>query len=153
MILNTQRDFHEDEAEEDQTKNGFQLVRSMKKHKLVGRLKVSLAQLIDKETDTVIGQDADDGSRQLIDTERDAVIGQDADDGSSGGSKPFDIHMPISDMSRVSDDPYTIDIATLPAPMAAPATFQEYVNDGCLLDFCVAIDFTSSNGKLIGNGK
>jgi hypothetical protein len=134
MILNTQRDLNEDEAEEDQTKNGFQLVRSMNKpNKLVGRLRISLAQLVDAETDTVIRQDVDYGS--------------------SSGNKPFDIHMSLGEMSRVSDDPYTIDIATLPTPMEAPATFQEYVNDGCLLDFSVAIDFTSSNGKLMGNGK
>jgi hypothetical protein len=110
----------------------------MQNPKMVGRLTIPLAQLIDTEN----------------------------------SSREFDVSMSVSESTRVndedpyaidlatmpttttpiSDDPYAIDITTMPTPMAAPsttttATFQDYVNDGCLLDFCVAIDFTSSNGK------
>jgi Copine len=40
-----------------------------------------------------------------------------------------------------------VDIASL-APIAVPrfTSFQNYINQGCEVDFCVAIDFTSSNG-------
>jgi hypothetical protein len=122
-ILNTQRDYNQNEREVEETKQGFRLHRSMQKAKMVGRLKIPLAQLIDTEN----------------------------------SNREFDVRMSVAEMPRVGEDPYTIDIATLPTPMAAPsttpaATFQDYVNDGCLLDFCVAIDFTSSNGKqALGN--
>ena len=106
----------------EQTKLGFGLQRDINRNpKKVGRLNVPLAQLVDTQ----------DNDRLF-----DASIG----DGS---------------MAReCSDDvDYTIDIAALPAPMKAPssitaptATFQDYIDDGCLLDLCVAIDFTSSNG-------
>lgn len=133
-ILNTQRDFKNDELVGDpwvneEMKNGFRLQRSTQKSKEVGRLKVPLAQLIDTRLNTDLTSDA---------TSTDS------------GSRDFNIHLSVSEMGRVSDDdPYAIDIAALPTPMAAPSTasFQDFIDGGWLLDFCVAIDFTSSNGK------
>lgn len=61
-------------------------------------------------------------------------------------SVPFDIHMSMANLPPQTVDPYAVDIASLPTPIAAPASFQEYVQGGWKLDFCVAIDFTSSNG-------
>lgn len=120
-ILNTQRDFNLDEAEEDQTKHGFSLQRSMSNLKEVGRLCVQLAQVINADDGSVAIEGVWDGEEEAIANE--------------------------STRSTTIEDPYAIDIAALPTPMAAPATFQDYVNAGCHLDFCVAIDFTSSNGK------
>ena len=116
-ILNTQRDFNLDEAEEEQTKHGFSLQRSMSSLKEVGRLCVQLAQVINADDGSVVIEGVWDGEEEAI------------------------------ARSETIEDPYAIDIAALPTPMTAPATFQDYVNAGCHLDFCVAIDFTSSNGK------
>jgi hypothetical protein len=57
----------------------------------------------------------------------------------------MDMNSSLANIKGVDDDPYAIDLASLPSPIAAPATFQEYVDAGCTLDFTVAIDFTSSN--------
>lgn len=70
-----------------------------------------------------------------------------ADDGSVVIEGVWDGEEEAIARSETIEDPYAIDIAALPTPMTAPATFQDYVNAGCHLDFCVAIDFTSSNGK------
>lgn len=55
------------------------------------------------------------------------------------------------DGDEVLVDPYAVDMATLPNRFSSTTprmpTFQDYVVDGCELDLCVAIDFTSSNGK------
>jgi hypothetical protein len=125
VILNTQRDYDEDSWEADMTRHGFILKRSLasRKQKEVGRLRVTLAQLID-------------------------TAKEDA-------TETFDVHKSLNDIGAppsssgkdASADPYAIDMAKIPTPMAAPATFEDYVRDGILLDFCVAIDFTSSNGK------
>jgi hypothetical protein len=120
-ILNTQRDFNLDETEEDQTKHGFSLQRSMSNLKEVGRLCVQLAQVINADDGSVVIEGVWDGEEEAIANE--------------------------STRSGTIEDPYAIDIAALPTPMAAPATFQDYVNAGCHLDFSVSIDFTSSNGK------
>jgi hypothetical protein len=102
--------------------HGFQLVKSMKKQEApAGSLEVEMAQLIDLELEQEV----------MIDR--------------------FDVRCSLDDISRISEDnPYAIDITTLPAPMAVTttATFRDYVNDGLLLDFMVAIDFTSSNGTV-----
>ena len=45
----------------------------------------------------------------------------------------------------MADQPFTINIGALPTPMAAPATFQDYMQSW-KLELAVAIDFTSSNG-------
>lgn len=45
-----------------------------------------------------------------------------------------------------SDNPWEIDIASIPKPTVAPTTFQDYLEDGLKFDFCIGIDFTSSNG-------
>ena len=52
----------------------------------------------------------------------------------------------LANIRGLEEDPYAVDLAALPTPIAAPATFQDYINAGCTLDFTVAIDFTSSNG-------
>ena len=120
-ILNTQNDFDVDEADADQTKNGFQLQRSMRNLKPVGRLQVKLAQVYNPndEADDVTSLYSTE-NEMANETVRNAGI----------------------------EDPYTVDIAMIPTPLAAPANFQDYLDAGCQLDFCVAIDFTSSNGKL-----
>lgn len=103
--------------------NGFQLVKSMKKAAPAGRLEVELAQVIDLELEQEV----------MIDK--------------------FDIRCSLDNISRVSDDnPYEIDITALPPPMTVTtnATLQDYINDGLLLDFMIAIDFTSSNGTFNG---
>jgi hypothetical protein len=112
-ILNTQCDTQSTSTEQDMSRNGFPIQRSMSKPKPVGRLQIRLAQVMD----TSMGQEVD---------------------------PPF----PISEEenSTTSDDPYIINIAALPTPIAAPATFQDYIDSGWKLDFQVAIDFTSSNG-------
>ena len=92
----------------------------MQKRKSVGRLSVPLAQLINTALD------------------EDETL------------KELDVHASIQGMQRAEgDDPYAIDIAALPSPIAAPkaASFHDYIEAGYLLDFCIAIDFTSSNGK------
>lgn len=107
---------------DDSNIHGFQLVKSMKKQEApAGSLEVEMAQLIDLELEQEV----------MIDR--------------------FDVRCSLDDISRISEDnPYAIDITTLPAPMAVTttATFRDYVNDGLLLDFMVAIDFTSSNGTV-----
>jgi hypothetical protein len=107
---------------DDSKIHGFQLVKSMiKQEALAGSLEVEMAQLIDLELEQEVMLDR------------------------------FDVHCSLDDISRISDDnPYAIDITALPAPMAVTttATFHDYVNDGLLLDFMVAIDFTSSNGTV-----
>jgi hypothetical protein len=121
VILNTQRDFDEDSWEAETTRQGFVLKSSLisRKQKEVGRLRVVLA--------------------QLIDTAKEETI------------QTFGVHRSLNELPSSGKDepadPYAIDIAKIPTPMAAPATFQDYARDGILLDFCVAIDFTSSNGK------
>ena len=134
-ILNTQRDFNADEIERDQSINGFILQRGTDNMKRVGRLYVKLAQVIDN----TYGEDISE-----------SICTDNGDDNSSrhGSVGNFDSPSTPRSMSfRDVTDPYAIDIAAIPAPVAAPATFQDYVQDGCQLDFCVAIDFTSSNGK------
>ena len=122
MMLNTQQDFNEASWEHDISKNGFQLHKSVLANKKTdaGRLRVVLAQLIDTTKEDY-------------------------------SNESLDVHRSLNDLSKYSDtndpDPYAVDIARLPTPLAAPVTFQDYVRDGILLDFCVAIDFTSSNGK------
>jgi hypothetical protein len=37
-------------------------------------------------------------------------------------------------------------LSYLAANLAKQASFEQYVQDGCEVDFCVAVDFTSSNG-------
>lgn len=95
--------------------SGFPLQRSMDKPKQVGRLLVKMAQVMD------------------LSNKNDSSI--DHDDLSSMTSFP----------DTIADQPYTIDIGALPTPLAAPATFQDYMKSWNL-DFTVAIDFTSSNG-------
>jgi hypothetical protein len=119
-ILNTQRDFDRSEQEEDQRKEGFMLQRSMNKVKHVGRLRVELAQVINSQ----------DEREQIVEA-----------------SWEHDESPMIRSRTAIIDDPYAVDIATLPTGMAARASFQDYIDDGCQIDFCVAIDFTSSNGR------
>eukprot|EP00980_Cylindrotheca_fusiformis_P022407 scaffold9278_cov170-Cylindrotheca_fusiformis.AAC.8 len=98
---------------------GFGLVKSIKKNSPAGRLNVELAQVIDLELEQEV----------MIDT--------------------FNMSCSLDDSSRASEDnPYAVDIASLPPAIATPAsaTFQDYIDDGLLLDFMIAIDFTSSNG-------
>jgi hypothetical protein len=95
----------------------FPLSKTMEKAKQVGSIGIKMAQIID-----------------LV-SEQEVMIDK------------FRVRYSLSEDSRMSEEnPYAIDIAALPAPVQAPATFKNYVNDGLLLDFMVAIDFTSSNG-------
>jgi hypothetical protein len=56
----------------------------------------------------------------------------------------------IDDENDVAPDPYAVDLASLPINLPSLThrmpTFQDYIADGCEIDFCAAIDFTSSNG-------
>jgi hypothetical protein len=128
-ILDTQRDFHEDDVEADQTTNGFQLQKSLDTVEVVGRLRVHLAQVIDN------AEGGDNVTRSFYGDTSDIFAECDV------------IPTPHRKESlRDLDDPYVVDLANMPKPMVSPAYFQDYVEDGCQLDFCVAIDFTSSNG-------
>lgn len=123
VILNTQRSNYERTAvEEDQRTNGFYLHRSSTRLKNVGRLRVPLAQLINNQKIEPLYADA-----SISEENRESL-----DD---------------SNQSMTTIDPFMVDITALPAPIAAPVTFQDYINSGCKLDFCVAIDFSSSNGR------
>lgn len=126
MILNTQRDNHSTASEEDASHYGFVLQRNISKkpNKHVGRLLVKLAQVMDLSDD--------ENNASLIEP-------------------PFALTNDYGNNATLinghtTNDPYTIDMAALPTPMAAPATFQDYINGGWKLDFYIAIDFTSSNG-------
>lgn len=72
----------------------------------------------------------------------------------------YPIAMEVQEESDASADTFdSLNIASLqpniacsvtPVPNEQPAslpTFQEYIDAGSEVDFCVAIDFTSSNGK------
>jgi len=118
VILNTQRDTHPTNTEEEISRHGFPLQRNMSKPKPVGRLQIRLAQVMDT---TSMDQNSVDPSFPSVDDT-------------------------IQQEEEYSSDPYTINIGALPTPMAAPATFQDYIDSGWELEFNVAIDFTSSNG-------
>ena len=124
MILNTQRDDNTTRTEEEVSRTGFPLQRSMSKPEPVGRLLVKLAQVMELSPD--------DGDGSFIGTS-------------------FSPQSSLSDITtfvngQAMEDPYTVDIAALPTPMVAPDTFQDYIKGGWKLDFYAAIDFTSSNG-------
>ena len=119
--MNIYAGHNQNELEGEQTKLGFRLQRDInKKPKPVGRLDIALAQLIGTQ----------DGVRLFNESVGDRTMKR-------GGN---------------NDVNYAVDITTLPSPIKAPssrtptANVQDYTNTGCLLDFCVAIDFTSSNG-------
>ena len=134
VILNTQRDYERTEEEKDQRNNGFVLIRAGSS-KPEGRLRVELAQVIN---DQALEDQSLVPYREEVDDfplEETTTIGTN------------DQYAPRGAREATYLDPYAIDIATLPAPMAAPVTFQDYVNGGCQIDFCVAIDYTSSNGE------
>eukprot|EP00934_Nitzschia_sp_Nitz4_P007358 Nitzschia sp. Nitz4//scaffold168_size48592//3321//5255//NITZ4_007044-RA/size48592-snap-gene-0.5-mRNA-1//-1//CDS//3329538303//7348//frame0 len=57
-----------------------------------------------------------------------------------------DIPPALSGSSTDRSDPFVVDMSKLPVPIAAPGNFRDYIESGWALDFCVAIDFTSSNG-------
>ena len=134
-ILNTQRDYHADFIERDQSAMGFILQKTSDSMERVGRLHVRLAQVVDN----VYGEDIS------------GAICTEHDDTSRNGSVvDADVpNLPRTVSFREVKDPFAVDIAALPTLVAAPATFHDYVQDGCQLDFCVAIDFTSSNGAYV----
>ena len=121
-ILNTQRDYNEDDVEREQTKHGFRLQKKTtiqtSKQKQVGWLRVVLAQIIDKEKEIIVEQDTDE---RFYDKCDDASI--------------------LVDLASLP--------SAMAAPTTA--SFQDFVEAGYRLDFGVAIDFTSSNGEFCRN--
>ncbi len=122
-ILNTQRDTHSTRSAEDASMHGFELRRDMTQLKPIGRLQVRLAQVMD-----IFNRAATDCT---------SII----DDDSSTELDDIDVFAPSTPLAKLPTA-----IAALPTPMAAPATFQDYIKSGWRLDFYVAIDLTSSNG-------
>lgn len=101
--------------------NGFNLFKSMDRQKTVGRLAVPMAQVIDLNLEQEV----------MIDSFR-LNSGGDAADGLSNQTNPS----------------FT-DISAMPTGSSSPtaSSFLDYIHNGWLLDFMIAIDFTSSNGK------
>lgn len=163
-ILNTQRDYNSDDEEAQNSKEGFRMKRpsaskSKPSEKVIGFLQVPLAQLIDTEKDAEImpstiefsesnGAENDDISAI---SGGGAVTMAGAARGyrtsSSSARADADADAAAQGDSPAMNDPYAVDMATIPAVPTSAATFHDYVKDGLLLDFCVAIDFTSSNGR------
>jgi hypothetical protein len=58
---------------------------------------------------------------------------------------------PLSASSSVNgEDPFVVDLRQMPVESSVPSTsLHEFIDSGGQLEFCVAIDFTSSNGKFL----
>ena len=156
--MNTQRDHNEDDTEREQSTKGFQLQKSIKKFTSVGRLHVKLAQVINTDlcedvSLACMSSADDDEDKKSISTyngknKHASISPKIIASGAAGSGPPTPPPRTIS--FRDVEDPYAVDIAAIPVSVATPEfCFQDYVNDGLQLDFCVAIDFTSSNGRFL----
>mmetsp|Transcript_26981 Transcript_26981/g.75886 ORF Transcript_26981/g.75886 Transcript_26981/m.75886 type:complete len:625 (+) Transcript_26981:141-2015(+) len=135
VLLRTQQDLPPDDPCYELVKDGIIIQRSITKTKEVGRLFVELAQLFDN-SDEIAGSSYHYDDMSSLASNDDASVSTSASaSASASGMTAWN-----SERSEV------VDMKAIPVPMEVPATFEDYIRDGYKLDFCVAIDFTSSNG-------
>ena len=105
--------------------NELFLQRSLDKYKRVGRVCVLKAAVVDTAY-------------------RDGTVSWRRDKGSEAGKDEQEEMVEIVDLAKLAK------LQPVAPPSASAATltgaFQNYIDRGCELEFCVAIDFTSSNG-------
>jgi len=116
--------FEEDDGNLPEARVQLMLQRDSTKLKEVGRIGVLKATL--KSGD---GLSLDDWGRG-------------GDDVEGGDEEKCNSVVEIVDLSQLSALP----APQIPPPVTPTRSFSSYVQEGCQLDFCVAIDFTSSNG-------
>mmetsp|Transcript_19118 Transcript_19118/g.47260 ORF Transcript_19118/g.47260 Transcript_19118/m.47260 type:complete len:285 (+) Transcript_19118:751-1605(+) len=100
--------------------NGFSIFKSIESQEIVGRFEVPMIQVID------------------LKLEEEVMI------------ENFQLNCAEDNDSALSSrtNPFAFDISATPTDATSPAesSFSDYIDNGWLLDFMIAIDFTSSNG-------
>ena len=126
----------------------FYLQRSMHKLQQVGQLRVKAASLV-----TLSGRTLDETSLAPLSPSSSAWDSQMPGTPSSVAS--LERSESLDTTTTAHEDPFNVDLKQLSIrfssshpPAATPeVTLNDFLDSGGQLDFCVAIDFTSSNGK------
>jgi len=125
--------------------NELYLQRSLDKLKKVGRLRVIDAEVVSPE-------DEDATASSVLEAGAEGGVADDSNselrwsNANRGIPEACDETIEVVDLAKLQPvAPPSIVVATAVAPVPTK-TFQQYVDQGCELEFCVAIDFTSSNG-------